>query len=423
MFFPHLFGFLFTNAPSPSLPVIPWHEASIFQIPSDPDPQVQVIVNQYLQTLASLGLSNNKQGIWIQSDWAILADNQGKIPAPAASLTKIATTIASIDKWGLNHRFLTKIYRTGEINNGVLQGDLVVEYGGDPLFVWEEAIALGSKLQQLGIIKVTGDLIIIGNWQMNYEENSIKSGELLKQALNQKKWSIIIEKQYQETKNKPLPPNIQIEGIVKKGDAEGTLRARIPDKTQLLLTHQSLTLREILRSMNVYSNNKIAESLAQQIGNGAKLSQITAKIANVATEEILLQNGSGLGVDNRISPRAVCRMLMTLETQLEGSNINIGDLFPVAGVDKKGTVEYRNIPYGIPTKTGTLSVVSALAGVIPTDERNHIYFAIINYGNDIEDLRKKQDILLRNLEQHWTFKPLIPTKSIDIYFGDIQRNL
>jgi serine-type D-Ala-D-Ala carboxypeptidase/endopeptidase (penicillin-binding protein 4) len=415
MIFAHLLGFLFTNAPSPSLPVIPWHEASIFQIPSDPDPQVQVIVDQYLQTLARLGLSTKKQGIWIQSDWAILANNQGKIPAPAASLTKIATTIASIDKWGLNHRFLTKIYRTGEINNGVLQGDLVVEYGGDPLFVWEEAIALGSKLQQFGITKVTGDLIIIGNWQMNYEENPVKSGELLKQTLNQKKWSRIIEKQYQETKNKPLPPNIDINGMVKKNDS-------IPDNTQLLLTHQSLTLREILRSMNVYSNNKIAESLARQIGSGAKLSQITAKIANVPIEEILLQNGSGLGVDNRISPRAVCRMLMTLETQLEGSDINIGDLFPVAGIDKKGTVEYRNIPYGIPTKTGTLSVVSALAGVIPTTERNHVYFAVINYGSDIEDLRKKQDILLRNLEQHWTFKPLLPTKSIDIYFGDIQRN-
>lgn len=411
MFLFHLFGFFFPSAPPPSLPAISWHEASIFQIPSDPDPQVQVIVDEYLQTLSRQGLSINKQGIWVQSDWAILADNQGKIPAPAASLTKIATTIASIETWGLNHRFVTKIYGTGGINNGILQGDLVVEYGGDPLFVWEEAIVLGNKLQQLGINKIKGNLILVGNWQMNYEENPVQSGELLKQALNEKKWSGIIKKQYQEMKDKPSPSNIQIEGTVKKIDS-------LPRNTELLLTHQSLTLREILRSMNVYSNNKIAESLAQQIGGGAKVADIAAKIANVPREEILLHNGSGLGVDNRISPRAACRMLMALETQLEDSNINIGDLFPVAGVDKKGTVEYRNIPYGIPTKTGTLSVVSALAGVIPTTERNHVYFAVINYGSDIEDLRKKQDILLRNLEQHWTFKPLLPTKSIDISFGE-----
>ena len=55
----------------------------------------------------------NKQGIWIQSDWATLADNQGTIPAPAASITKVATTIASIDKWGLGYRFLTKFLPSG----------------------------------------------------------------------------------------------------------------------------------------------------------------------------------------------------------------------------------------------------------------------------------------------------------------------
>lgn len=411
MFFSHLLAFLFESPQPPSLPLVSWQEASIFQIPSDPDPQIQSIISQYLQTLDSQGLSVNQQGIWIQSDWSVLGDSRGKIPAPAASLTKIATTMASMDKWGLNHRFTTKIYGVGEINNGILKGDLVVESGGDPLFVWEEAIILGNKLQQLGITKVEGDLIVLGNWQMNYEENSLKSGELLKQALNEKNWSGIIKKQYEQMKVKPTPPNITIEGMVKKS-------SDISNKGKLLLTHQSLTLREILRLMNVYSNNKIAESLAQQIGGGAKVAEIVSKIANIPPEEILLENGSGLGVNNRISPRAVCRMLMILDNQLKGSDINMGDLFPVAGIDKKGTVEYRNIPNGIPIKTGTLSVVSALGGVISTNERSHVYFAIINYGSDIERLRNQQDVLLRNLEKHWTFQPIFPQKSIDISFGE-----
>lgn len=42
-----------------------------------------------------------------------------------------------------------------------------------------------------------------------------------------------------------------------------------------------------------------------------------SQVANVPQEEILLQNGSGLGVDNRISPRAVARMFMALDTLLE----------------------------------------------------------------------------------------------------------
>lgn len=410
MFFSHLLALLFNPSPPITLPLISWHEASIFQIPSEPDSQVEAIIDQYLKTLNNQGLPTNRQGIWIQSEWSILANNEGKTPLPAASLTKIATTIASLHTWKLDHRFSTKFYTTGIINNGVLQGDLLVEYGGDPLFVWEEAIIVAHQLEELGIKKVEGDLIIVGNWQMNYEENPLKSGELLKQAFHSKNWSSVIEKQYQELKNPPPRPNLIIQGTVKQKD-------EISNNSQLIFTHESLTLREILRLMNVYSNNKIAESLAQQIGGGKKVADIASQWANVPREEILLMNGSGLGVDNRISPRAVCRMLMALEEQLQGTNINVSDLFPVAGVDRKGTVEYRNIPYGIPTKTGTLSTVSALAGVIPTQERNHVYFAIINYGSDIEDLRRKQDVVLRNLERHWTFQPLLPSQSIDISFG------
>lgn len=407
-----LFAFLFMSSPQvDSFPVIPWHEAQIFQIPTQSDPQVETIVNQYLDNLASQGLIKDQQGVWIQSDWAIDSDHRGKIPAPAASLTKVATSIASLQKWDLDHRFITSIYTSGKINNGVLEGDLIVEAGGDPLFVWEEAIALGNRLEKLGIKTITGNLIIVGNWQMNYEENPQKSGELLKQALNAENWSYEVEKQYQHIKDSFSRPQITIQGGIK------TLKNK-PDKAELLLTHQSLTLREILRLMNVYSNNKIAESLAQQLGGGQKIAQITAQVINIPQEEILLQNGSGLGVDNRISPRAAARMFMALDTFLENTNYNLGDLFPVSGIDTKGTIEARNMPIGIPCKTGTLAVVSALAGVIHTSEREKVYFAIINYGNGLDNLRNQQDILLHNLENHWTLNPIKPNSTIEIQFGD-----
>lgn len=421
MFVTHIFALLnlFTinthQVPS-AIPVINWHEASIFQLPTENDPQVQAIVDQYLQDLARQGLPTDKQGIWIQSDWAILADNQGKIPVPAASITKVATTIASIDKWGLDYRFLTKVYGVGEIKNGVLNGDLIVLAGGDPLFVWEEAIALGNRLQELGISKVTGDLLIVGDWQMNFQEDNFLSAQLLRQALNSENWTPEIERQYQTIKPSISRPKVRIEGNT-------IINAQLPQNAPLILTHQSLSLEEIIKLMNVYSNNKIAESLGNQIGGGEKVAQVAAKLALVPQDEILLINGSGLGVDNRISPRAACRMFIALEQQLEGSGINIADLFPVSGVDNEGTLEYRSIPYGLPVKTGTLNTVSALAGVISTQERQEVRFAIINYGSDIEGLRKKQDILLNNLAQHWQFNSLLPETKANSYFGDPNRNL
>ena len=84
----------------------------------------------------------------------------------------------------------------------MLEGDLVIKAGGDSLFVWEEAINLANRLQNMGIREVKGDLLIVGNWQMNYQEDKIKSGELFKQALNSNNWSYAIEKQYEGLKNR-----------------------------------------------------------------------------------------------------------------------------------------------------------------------------------------------------------------------------
>jgi D-alanyl-D-alanine carboxypeptidase/D-alanyl-D-alanine-endopeptidase (penicillin-binding protein 4) len=398
------------------LPLLKWHEASIFQLPTQSDSTVENIVANYLQDLARQGYLVKQQGVWIQSDWAELASHQGKIPAPAASLTKIATTLASIRTWDLEHQFSTKFYAQGKILDGVLQGNLVIKGNGDPLLVWEEAIAIGNSLEKLGIKQVNGDLIVIGDLAMNFKEDSLTSAQLFKQAVNSSQWTSVIEKQYQSLSS-PLPrPEIEITGQIR-------LEQETPPQLQWLLTHKSLKLREILKLMNVYSNNKVAEALAEKIGGGEKVAQIARELTKVSATEIQLINGSGLGVDNRISPRAACKMLMVLEERLAGTNISLADLFPVSNFGTQGTIEDRSLPSGLPVKTGTLATVSSLAGTLSTEERGPVYFAIMNYGNDIDKMRNNQDLLLTNLAQHWQvrfFKPLAANNS---YFGDPNRNL
>jgi D-alanyl-D-alanine carboxypeptidase/D-alanyl-D-alanine-endopeptidase (penicillin-binding protein 4) len=80
-------------------------------------------------------------------------------------------------------------------------------------------------------------------------------------------------------------------------------------------------------------------------------------------------------------------------------------------------------------KTGTLNEVSALAGVLPTRDRGLVWFALINRGTDIEDLRRQQDRLLQLLTQQWgsvTSSPiaLTPTAPVDMktILGDDRRN-
>ncbi len=358
----------------------------------DSDPVAETIVRDYLNTLKSQGLSPTEQGIWLQSGASLLAENQGKTPLSAASLTKITTTLAALETWGPQHQFDTTIAVTGPIQNGILQGDLVIQGSGDPMFVWEEAIALGNKLNELGIQQVTGDLVISGPFIMNFEVNPAKAGPMLYQALNSKSWSGEIAEQYGQMKPKPpTKPTIAINGKFRLGEAANA---------RAIIQHKSLPILHLVKRLNVYSNNVMAETLSQLLGGAEVTRQKAAAAAGLSPEEVLLTNGSGLGTENRIAPHATMTMFAAIARYAERNGFTIADLFPISGTDI-GTLIDRNIPKNAVVKTGTLNEVSALSGVMPTRDRGLVWFSIINRGTNLDGLRQQQDALLNRLQAHW----------------------
>ena len=48
------------------------------------------------------------------------------------STTKLLTMGTALEVLGADHRFRTRVYRTGPVRNGVLEGDLVLVASGDP---------------------------------------------------------------------------------------------------------------------------------------------------------------------------------------------------------------------------------------------------------------------------------------------------
>ncbi|PSB11156.1 D-alanyl-D-alanine carboxypeptidase [Pleurocapsa sp. CCALA 161] len=401
------------------LEFFPWEQSAVFKLPEfNRDRLSQTIVDNYLQKLTQQGFNRDRQGIWVQSGWDISASNLGKIPLPAASLSKIATTLTALSEWGANHQFTTDVYFTGEINHGVVTGDLIIQGTGDPLFVWEEAIALGNALNQLGIKEILGNILVTDKFYMNFESQSVTAGKLLQQALNQSLWSSEISQQYQQ-----MPIGTKHPEVITKGQVKQI--KQLPINAQLLINHRSLPLAEILRQMNIYSNNQMAQMLADLLGGADIIAQSAAKIAGFPQAEIKLVNGSGLGEENKISPRAVCQMLMAIDRLLQQHDsdlANIADLFPTASKDFVGTVKDRGLPKGTTIKTGTLDNVSAIAGVIPTSDR--LYFSIINYGRPVNYLRQQQDNLLNQLVQPWQLIPnnfnLTQKNNWDL--GNPQRN-
>lgn len=409
---------IFGRSPATLEPMqlLSWQNTELFILPEiKPDPLAEEIVRDYLQALATKGISPDQQGVWLQSDWGELVTHNGTQPRSAASLTKIATTLAALVTYGVDYQFETKIYAVGEINNGVLEGDLLVEGNGDPFFVWEEAIALGNSLEKLGIRKVTGKLIINDNFYMNYKANSSVTGELLLKGLNQKLWTVEVFRQYITLPLGTPRPQITIAGGVGKQNSQTA-------EKQLLIRHQSLPLGEILQQMNIYSNNQIAQMLADAVGGASQVMNIVQEVAGVEAGDISLINGSGLGEENRIAPSAASKMLMAIDRILSQHTLSVVDLFPLSGRDVVGTMENRSIPEGAAVKTGTLNRVSALAGVIPTRDRGRIWFAIINGGSQITYLRKEQDRLLQRLTQHWQLEDIDLTQSSLPYLGDPDRN-
>lgn len=390
--------------------------ATRFQPLNYPAPVTEKALDQYLAQLAGQGFTASDQGIWIQSQDQLLASHQGTTPLSAASLTKVATSLVALQSWGPNYRFVTQIGATGPIQNGVLQGDLVVQGGGDPLFVWEEAISLGNTLNQLGIRQVAGDLVIQGDFAMNYEVNPLLVGNLLREGLNAADWSAAAQAQYSQMPQGTPRPRIKIAGAVRPATV-------LPMGLTPLVRHRSLSLVQLLRQMNVYSNNAMAEMLAVQLGGAATVGQQAAIAANVPPEEIQLVNGSGLSPENRLSPRAVAGLFQGIQTLLQAHKLPISDVFPVAG-ENRGTLEWRSLPAGTVAKTGTLWNVSALAGMIPTQKYGLTWFTILNQGAGVEDFRQQQDKLLQTLRQQLgepTATEIQPSSSPE-RLGQVERN-
>lgn len=371
--------------------------------PTEADPTAQTILQQYLQQLADRGLDANQQGLWLQAGPVLLSSNQAQTPLPAASLTKVATSLVALHTWNLNHQFETVLSTNGPIHQGVLLGDLIVRGGGDPVLVWEEGFAIGHALAQLGITKITGNLIVSGKFLMNFEPDVVKSGEQFKQALNGQTWGDDMEAAYQNFEHQYQPhharsqrPKIELIGSVQVR----ALGSQPGFGETPLLRHRSLSLVHILKLMNVHSNNAIAQALAEMAGGPQVVANQAAQLANVPPTEIRLVNGSGLGSENQLSPQAVCALFASIQRDLQRNGLTIADLFPISGQDI-GTLEDRHVPPDAVVKTGTLNDVSALAGVVPTRDRGLVWFTIINRGSDILDLRAQQDELLRTIVQQW----------------------
>lgn len=77
-------------------------------------------------------------------------------PRIPASTTKVTTLIAALQILGVDYRFATSLFATGEVNAETLHGSIYLRGGGDPTFTTDDLQEFVSALQRAGVKRITG---------------------------------------------------------------------------------------------------------------------------------------------------------------------------------------------------------------------------------------------------------------------------
>ncbi len=140
--------------------------AMIFGIPAfaqknadnkDLNARLSKVLKSFSVPQTKLGLAVVDLGATPQRMIYGLNETEAFIPA---SVTKIATAAAVLQKLGPSFKFQTTLWSSGSVKNGVLDGDLVLKGGGDAGFVSESMWFLVNELVRTGIKKVEGNIVV-----------------------------------------------------------------------------------------------------------------------------------------------------------------------------------------------------------------------------------------------------------------------
>jgi serine-type D-Ala-D-Ala carboxypeptidase/endopeptidase (penicillin-binding protein 4) len=90
----------------------------------------------------------------------VLLSLNGDTPRSPASTIKLITTFASLDLLGPAYTWHTRALVRGELKNGQLDGDLILQGGGDPYMTLERWWSFVQMLRAKGLKAIRGDIVI-----------------------------------------------------------------------------------------------------------------------------------------------------------------------------------------------------------------------------------------------------------------------
>ena len=317
----------------------------------------------------------------LTADSVIYAHGHRQLLRPASTL-KLITAIAAIDKLGGSYQFRTSLYYTGQIDSGVLSGDIYCVGGFDPRFNADDMKAFVDGIRSMGVDTIRGRILA---------DRTMKDDDLLGEGWCWDDDNPVLSPLLVSRKDHFLSRFLQElreSGIVVEAS---TGNAPLPQGAFLVCTRFH-TIDQILMRMMKDSDNLYAESLFYQLAAStgerpAKAKHARKEIGRLI-EKVGLQpsrykiaDGSGLSLYNYVSPELEVDFLRYAYRHPEIYD-NMLPCLPIAGVD--GTLSKRMrkgaAHENVKAKTGTVTGVSSLAGYLTTANGHRICFSIINMG-------------------------------------------
>jgi D-alanyl-D-alanine carboxypeptidase/D-alanyl-D-alanine-endopeptidase (penicillin-binding protein 4) len=128
-----------------------------------------------INTVIAKNWKDNEYSITVRdiNNGNVLYNNHGEKMIRPASTHKLLVSAAALDLLGPDYRFTTKAYIDGPVENGVLQGNIYLQGGGDPTLLPVHLESFANGIKKLGITKITGKLIADDTW---FDDDSLAKG-------------------------------------------------------------------------------------------------------------------------------------------------------------------------------------------------------------------------------------------------------
>jgi D-alanyl-D-alanine carboxypeptidase/D-alanyl-D-alanine-endopeptidase (penicillin-binding protein 4) len=322
-----------------------------------------------------------------------------------ASVEKLYTTSTALLRFGAGTRLrTTAAMAPGAVidADGTLHGDLALVGGGDPFFGDDAAAILARSVRSAGVRRIDG--AVVGDESAfdglrsacctSYDADL--GGVLSALAYDRGIFRGRARLDAARFAAGRFAAELRAAGVtVSRHSRAGTA----PAGSRTLAIAPSRPFSELARFTNVPSNNFAAEMLLKDLGarygdrgsEAAGIAVVRDTLDDFGLRPVRIADGSGLSRRNASTPRQVVTLLQRMAKPDVAATFRAS--LAVAGLT--GTVRKRM--RGTPAagrcqlKTGTLRLVSALAGYCQTAGGRDVVFALLSNGVNTFNAKARED--------------------------------